>query len=119
MNYVILIAKIFQFKEHSKLFMTFSLFMFACCVYVLSVWATGFKVHACAYFAVNVNVNVCVCVFVCVCMCVYVLLTLIVADQLLQGAESDARGDVEAAVVQGADLVMLDRVHRVAIAVPH
>ena len=62
MNYVILIAKIFQFKEHSKLFMTFSLFMFACCVYVLSVWATGFKVHACAYFAVNVNVNVCVCV---------------------------------------------------------
>lgn len=32
------------------------------------------------------------------------------ADQLLQGAEGDARGDVEASVIQHSDLVMFDGV---------
>lgn len=45
-------------------------------------------------------------------------LTLIVTNKLLQGAESNAWGDVEAAIVQGANLVMLDCVG-LAITVPH
>ena len=38
----------------------------------------------------------------------YMELTLVMADQVLQGGEGDARGDVEASVVQRADLIMLD-----------
>lgn len=45
-------------------------------------------------------------------------LTLIVTNKLLQGTESDAWRDVEAAIVQSADLVMFDCV-RLAVAVPH
>lgn len=40
------------------------------------------------------------------------------ADQLLQGEERVAGGDVEASVVQRADLIMFDRVTRLGVEVP-
>lgn len=46
-------------------------------------------------------------------------LTLIVGHQLLQGAEGGPRGDVEAPVVQGADLVVLHCVPVLGVVVPY
>lgn len=45
-------------------------------------------------------------------------LTLVMADQLLQGAEGVARRDVESSIVQCTDLIMFHCVTRMDIAVP-
>lgn len=40
------------------------------------------------------------------------------ADQLLQGAEGDSRGDVESSVVQGPNLIMFNGVPGLRVQVP-
>lgn len=45
-------------------------------------------------------------------------LTGVMADQLLQARKSDARGDVEAAIVQVTDLVMFHYLTLVLVEIP-
>lgn len=47
----------------------------------------------------------------------HVILTFVVGDQILQGVEGDAWRDVEPAVVQRADLIMLHGVSCLRVAV--
>lgn len=44
-------------------------------------------------------------------------LTLVVGNQILQGVEGDTWGDIETAIIQCADLIMLAGVSRLRVAV--